>query len=227
MPVALGVSEATVATVVVATITAGGPIIALLIRNRQGHKVTHRQLKDLAIHVNNVEEDIDHSTGPTLGQRVKQMDIRQQNINSEFLSFIEETRRVHRLLLDATPETTITLFKQAFINSDEPAFHSVAEPGTDPPWKVNWANRAWFRLVDLSPEEVATHQYIADIHPDDIRRVMTAARRSWDEGTVLQIRYRVRSEEGRWQPIEVHAEPYRNLRGDLLGQLGVIRIIPS
>lgn len=199
--------------VVVATM---GPIIALLIRNRQGHKATHRQLEDLAFHVNNVEEDIDHSTGPTLGQQVKQM-------ADHLDDFIIETRDVHTLILDSPPSATVTMFCQAFINSDEPAYHSVAMPDHDPPWKVAWANRAWHDLVGLDEMEAATHQYLADIHPDDLDAVVAAAKQAWAYGEVLHIRYRIKVSDD-WQEIQVHAEPYRNLRGEVLGQLGVIKV---
>ena len=201
-------------------VTQAAILVGVVVGARRQHR-TSKRVADVAFHVNNVEEDIDHDQGPTLGQRLRRMETNQE---MEWA----ENRRVHSLILDGRPTAAIAVFKQSYLHDPHPAYHSVWTPETVPPWNVEWVNAAWTELTGLDAAGAGTHQYVDAIHPDDRHRVLASAQQSYERGIGLAVEYRHRhAVTGEWVTVVVHAEPYFTPAGKAIGQLGVMEVVQS
>ncbi len=182
------------------------------------HGKTNKKVDQVAYHVNNVEEDIDHEgAGPTLGQRLKRME---ESQHTEWA----ENSRVHNLIMSAAPSATVALFKTTYANDpDVAAFVSSLAPDLDPPWQTSWVNDTWGRLTGLTLSGANTHEYRSMMHPDDRVRVMETVEEAFERGLPFDIEYRHLHPSGLYVNLLVHSEPVFNLRGTMTAQLGVIR----
>lgn len=194
-----------------------GGIAAILVRQRR----SHREIQNVAYHVNNVEEDIDHTgNGPTLGQRLKRMETAQ---HKEWA----ENKRVHDLILRAEPQAVLGLFKTMYVDHEHAAFISQFDPAQDPPWATSWVNRSWETLTGLDLSGANTHEYRSAMHPDDRERVMETVQEAFERGLPFDLEYRHRLPNGEYVRLRTHSEPAFTLGGDMVAQLGVIRTEPN
>jgi PAS domain S-box-containing protein len=74
---------------------------------------------------------------------------------------------------------------------------------------------AYQKVLGYSPEELRTSSPLAQIHPDDQRKVMEAADQARRTGIGKKLEYRIRHKNGTWLFLESTASAVRNERGEV------------
>lgn len=74
---------------------------------------------------------------------------------------------------------------------------------------------AYQKVLGYSPEELSSSPALAQIHPDDQRKVMEAADEARRTGEGKKLEYRIRHKNGTWVFLESTASAVRNERGEV------------
>jgi diguanylate cyclase (GGDEF)-like protein/PAS domain S-box-containing protein len=74
---------------------------------------------------------------------------------------------------------------------------------------------AYQKVLGYSPEELRSSSALAQIHPDDQRKVMEAADEARRTGEGKKLEYRIRRKNGTWVFLESTASAVRNERGEV------------
>jgi PAS domain S-box-containing protein len=71
------------------------------------------------------------------------------------------------------------------------------------------------KVLGYSPEELIATGSLQQIHPEDIERVIEAAKQARSTGVGKRLEYRMRHKDGSWRVLESTASAIRNRKGDV------------
>lgn len=192
-------------------------ILVTVLLNRGGHRKTNRKLTDIEAHVNNVEVDIDHDADDvSLGQRLRRME-------AEMRVQFTENSRIHELLAKGLTRNAEEVFKRAMYAHDDIGSY-ILHRGGPAGWEVTWVSPAYTALTGMTLDQVRQGDYLDRIDPDDRDRVMSTFRTSLEAEVSWEVTYRQRGAHG-WQTLSQQAEPYFSIKGELIGQFGLFRVV--
>jgi PAS domain S-box-containing protein len=109
--------------------------------------------------------------------------------------------------------------KAMVAQSDEAIFE------TDAAGLCVWCNRTYLEITNTTPEEVYGTGWVNNIHPEDSEEVFEKWNESVEHEREFDLKYRFINKDDESIPVHVHSYPLRNNYQDIVGYLGIVKII--
>ncbi|GAB2793150.1 PAS domain S-box-containing protein [Hymenobacter luteus] len=194
---------------------------AAIIRESHEHVRRHRQPHTMPL----IRYDLERPTeqGGGLEERyweATHYPILDENGQLEFIlqrtQDVTERYRAEQLRLQAQRELAEQQERTRFILESLPVMVWTNLPTGE----ADYFNPRWLEFTGREPQEILGQSWAQDVHPADL----AATTRLWDQareqGTELQLEYRLRRHDGQYRWVLVRAVPRRNAEGEVTMWVG-------
>jgi PAS domain S-box-containing protein len=97
----------------------------------------------------------------------------------------------------------------------------------DPEGKSLEVNSSWVEATGVQSEVGLNMGWIGKVHPNDVAATRTQMQASLENGTPIDLRYRIRNEAGEWTWKRSRGAPRYGPTGEITRWYGIVENLPT